>query len=78
MKVAWISIKDKMPEDGQQVLIHSMSYVPGTYYSSGDKGDWFKDDGAGEVGKVTHWVDLKDAKDFLEESITESTENVNA
>jgi hypothetical protein len=68
MKLNWISVDEKLPEDGQEVLIHSMGYVQGTYQPNIGSLRWVKNEGAKEVYRITHWIPVEDAKDAIEET----------
>lgn len=56
----WISVKDRLPEDGQRILVHLDLDIEICYFSKEDGwknmdgGDWYEIDSK----YVTHWMTL--------------------
>ena len=57
----WISVKERLPDDGVDVLItdgknRDVSFCQPTYYD--DSKEWFIRIYFGHFGKITHWQPL--------------------
>lgn len=57
----WISVKDRLPEDNENVLAHTR-YGEIRVFLSDEEGDWFDERGRfysrNTSGAVTHWMPL--------------------
>ncbi len=55
----WIRTADRMPDDGDRVLLYYRSCLIGEWYSYfGDSGNWQADGMRLDADDVTHWTPL--------------------
>jgi hypothetical protein len=58
----WIACSERMPDDDIDVLAWvADGFFDGRCYIVSRAGDWFVDDDARTVSRVTHWMDLPEA-----------------
>lgn len=63
-KPGWISVKDRLPEEGEDVVIIVRTGVPYWYHVAYLKhGRWMRDSGRCIYDAVTHWMPLPEPPD---------------
>lgn len=53
--ITWISVADRLPDNGDDVLINTFAWIRIAYY---DRGDWMLTPGIKCTRQVTHWADM--------------------
>ena len=58
-RMSWISVKDRLPEDGEDVVVIARTGIPYWYHVAHLKrGRWMRDSGQRIYDTVTHWMPL--------------------